>query len=136
MTAPAQRPRLGRPASSPSGVTSHTEAKTWDPEPTNNCAGNENKQTFTSTGVTSTGENVATSQSTAHATSNSGGDVPASEHPSGLTKGSGPPPVQPFGRPVRSTRNPAPYYVDAISKPWSASKEEIKQINNAINGHP
>ena len=55
------------------------------------------------------------------------------------------------GRPQRSTRNPSPLYVDSIGPPpmppflagnsnnfnhpktWSASKEEMDQINNSIN---
>ena len=39
-------------------------------------------------------------------------------------------------RPVRSTRNPAPQYVDAVQwssvRPWSASPQEIAALNSAI----
>ena len=41
-------------------------------------------------------------------------------------------------RPVRSTRNPKPTYVDSVevagmTKPWSASKIELEALNRAIN---
>ena len=36
-------------------------------------------------------------------------------------------------RPVRSTRNPAPSYVDSVVPVWSASSEEIAFINQSIN---
>ena len=37
-------------------------------------------------------------------------------------------------RPVRSTRNPKPQYVDSIFgiQPWSADKEEIRLLNKQI----
>ena len=43
-------------------------------------------------------------------------------------------PAQPeIGRPVRSTRNPNPLYVDAICRPWSASQTEIHELNRLIS---
>ena len=45
-------------------------------------------------------------------------------------------PSAPTLRPVRSTRNPSPNYVDAMQwsslRPWSASGEEIEALNRAI----
>ena len=54
------------------------------------------------------------------------------------SKQTGPPAVRPFtDRPVRSTRNPKPLYVDGVQlvshKPWSASWEETQALNRAIN---
>ena len=48
---------------------------------------------------------------------------------------SGPPPVKPFSRPVRTTRNPNPVYVDAVTlpRPWSATKDEIAELNRLIS---
>ena len=49
---------------------------------------------------------------------------------SNQTETTGPPKVPPFsGRPVRTTRNPTPLYVDAI---WSASKSELAELNRRI----
>ena len=48
----------------------------------------------------------------------------------------GPPAVQPFSRPARTTRNPNPYYVDSIAldvTPWSATRDQINAINQSIS---
>ena len=59
-----------------------------------------------------------------------GGDQPAQLEPVARENSN--------ARPIRSTRNPAPYYVDSIQlsslRPWSASKDEISAINQSIGG--
>ena len=42
----------------------------------------------------------------------------------------GPPPIPAFSRPVRTTRNKNPLYVDAM---WSASIEELRELNASIS---
>ena len=77
----------------------------------------------------------ASQQNQNHATSIPVERVPASAEENGLT---GPPPIQAFssGRPVRTSRNPNPYYVDSIAfdvTPWSATKAQIHELNQSIN---
>ena len=144
MTAPAQRPRLGRPATSSTDVQPSTEAETPPtpttrqnrfPNPPVDTTTTGSKQTPGSNNSTGRVAPNGTTRSPSHATSTSVGDIPASEPDSGLSMGTGPPPTKPFStRPVRATRNPAPYYVDAISHTWSATQEELDRINNSING--
>ena len=43
-------------------------------------------------------------------------------------------PTSDSSRPVRSTRNPNPIYVDAINRPWTASSGDIKWIQKSIDG--
>ena len=114
MAAPASRPTLGRPPKNPSAPAEH--------------------QTST--------------EASEEALPASSPELNRFPNPTSL---SGPPPV-PFAaqpvkinktvdtssagnsnRPVRSTRNPAPIYVDALHKPWSASQLEINALNRAIN---
>ena len=128
-----QRPTLGRPALVKSPEP--TEPVSSSPPPSNptpsnrsvklstNLSGQQNKQTI------GRGK-IGNSRHENHATSSPENDVPAfsdSTHADRV----GPPPVKPFEsrQPSRSTRNPAPKYVDAI---WIASPAQISDINRAI----
>ena len=119
LAAPAQRPKLGRPPmtvrvkppSSTDGTASMTPSNQSDefplPQPSSPSSSNQNKQ-----------EPVARENSN-NLNTTSGGSPPDSN----------------FGRPVRTTRNPNPLYVDAIQwspRPWSASPHEIEALNAAI----
>ena len=134
LAAPAHRPKLGRPStrSSSMDLQSSTEVveeqfpspsdvltnRLNDPQPPE--AVSVNKLPVVIKG------NDATAQNINHETSIQDDRQPPS---------SGPPPVKPFSRPTRSTRNPNPVYVDAItlSRPWSASKDEIAELNRQIS---
>ena len=131
MTAEASRPKLGRPATVPVKGSNQTEAKTdfpSDPKPPNRLPAVPSKQTPSTGGVVD-GNN----KNETHATSTSKSPVPASEPDGGLLL-TGPPPETPFSRPVRSTRNPNPLYVEAIHRPWSASPTEIDWLNSQLRG--
>ena len=102
LAASAERPKLGRPSAS-----KDTDNKTpmSDPKP----PVNNNPQLVVETKQTPTERENSNS---------------SSNH-------SGPPSIKPFkDRPTRSTRNPNPYYVDAI---WSASPAELSIINGSIS---
>ena len=123
LAAPAVRPKLGRPSvdtSSHSAVPKPTDAQP-SPAPSPFLSPRkENKQTPSP----STGRDDAKHGNISHETSIS----------------TGPPSTPPFpDRPVRSTRNPAPYYVDSIQlsslRPWSASQTEIDNLNRSIGGY-
>ena len=136
LAAPAVRPKLGRPTSSPSEASRVTDANllqdgrqnrfpkpTAEPSPSSFPTA-ENKQAADR--VNSSG----TLPGDSHATSTLTDRVPASIVDSGLT--TGPPPVSAFpARPVRSTRNQNPYYVDSIA--WSATQSQLDHINNSIS---
>ena len=136
LAAPTERPKLGRPPlapSSPSEARKTTDANSGEsgrnrsnptnrliPEPTvaispkinNNRLNNNDNSTRESHGTSKTNQGV-----------------------SDPVTSSGPPPLPAFpsSRPIRSTRNPSPCYVDSISCAWSASQEEINDLNAAIN---
>ena len=133
MAAPAQRPVLGRPKTSgQSGGPGVTEAKS--PPSTKTGSGPvdvNSKQPRQPAAVVGTPASVSheTSNVTSRVLPPDSGSQPAKiqttpqlptssandEFEGVLT---GPPPVQPFGRPIRSTRNPYPLYVDSF---WLAS---------------
>ena len=118
LAAPAQRPKLGRPTkrSAPSdGPTTTDKNKQTEPDPAVRHLLN---RSF---------DNIDGSQNKSQ---NKASDIYGSA--SGI-KETGPPPVQPFaGRPVRSTRNPNPTYVDATTATWSASQSDLEFINRSI----
>ena len=155
MASPVSRPKLGRPATSSSDPSIATEA-TPVPKPPNRLLKTTSKQTSGSTGRVSTGGAAdASQQHDSHATSSSGRQHPTpppeggkiqtakAPHPDYIKKG----PLiteQMFDkwtpellnlpqRPVRSTRNPQPYYVDSFHRPWSASKSDIRELNEWIS---
>ena len=136
MAAPAVRPKLGRPTSSSSDGQTSTEATTPEQTPSRQLpkppppSSFQNKQAVGSSPAATN----ATTRFGTHETSTPNDRVPASVSNDGL---SGPPPIQPFSsRPVRSTRNPAPVYVDGIQwetlRPWSATSSEIEALNKSI----
>ena len=133
MAAPAQRPVLGRPPqstaqsdrpqatdasqpspllSSPSTLLSDRVGAKIESEPAN-----KNKQPVADNKTWAPANN----ESESHATSSQLGRIPSPV--------TGPPSNKPFSRPVRSTRNPNPVYMDAI---WSASNADLEFINNSI----
>ena len=123
LAAPAVRPRLGRPTKSPSSSVDG-QINTDLPNPTKSLLSSKNKQT-SSTGrafSASPSNDSATTELVDHATSNVSSRQPASAESSANSEFqgliTGPPPAQPFGRPIRSTRNPNPAYVDSY---WLAS---------------
>ena len=147
LAAPVERPKLGRPAATSvptNGQTSTEAASSGSPEPPSPQnrfdegqlphPSVNNKQAAGSLSANETARN--------HATSNQEFRVPASAPARGLTNESGrtgPPPAPAFSaRPVRSTRNPSPIYVDSIQwstlRPWSATQNEIQALNSAIGG--
>ena len=131
MAAPASRPALGRPCkrtstspqtetSSPFNVRHSTDASGTLSTPSNVFSDkpvDENKQA---------GDANLTSKN--HETS-------IREDPQPTSNSNGPPAINPFSRPARSTRNPNPVYVDGITlpRPWSASQDEIAELNRLIN---
>ena len=132
MAAPVQRPKLGRPsgASTPKGGPEPTEASSPSNTTTASASNRfpnpplseENKQTRDA----ATGSAIlGTPAKQNHETSYQKWREPSSGD-------------QSLARPTRSTRNPAPKYVDALEyskvRPWSASKEEIRDLNLLING--
>ena len=110
------RPQLGRPAhqdgrtSTEADSLSQTSPSKPVPDPTSVLPTTRNKQN------TSTGRDVRNIDTSTHATSNP------------TVRGS-----EPALRPVRSTRNPNPVYVESIQRPWSASDDEIKHLNALIS---
>ena len=126
LVAPASRPKLGRPHTSthsdvqPSTEPSPQEDANFEnrfPEPT--APPPKVRQPAASKQAVKVAGTVGNNN---HETSSPNQRQPASED---LT-----------GRPVRTTRNPNPYYVDAIQwatlRPWSASQSEIAALNTAI----
>ena len=117
LAAEAKRPKLGRPS-----IQADDQVATEVPEPTS--AGYSNQ--FPDPPIHSTGrvdENKQVRQP--EIITPEGAKIQTEEN--AIT---GPPPNHPFpSRPSRSTRNPNPKYVDAI---WSASPEELGEINRAI----
>ena len=120
LAAEASRPKLGRPSSRSNGQNT-TDRQSLQPTRSNNFStapeppvslpSSKSKQ---AAGPAAT---VAMNPNINHETSTSDSRVPAS------------------ARPVRTTRNPSPYYVDASQwspKPWSASPGEIAALNAAI----
>ena len=111
LAAPVTRPALGRPSSSSSSSSNAckdmSEQSGPDPQPPQNPVVSESKQND------------------------------AEDTGSVIEQTTGPPPGHPFlNRSSRSTRNPAPKYVDAMkwvsNQPWSASNEEIVALNASI----
>ena len=155
MAAPAERPKLGRPAavtsSSGDGPTT-TEGRSQETTPSNQLTTPSNRflpskqlpkptaqlQNKQAAGQHIEGGKTATRADGNHATSNFSDRVPPFPADSGLN---GPPPVKAFtsaagSRPTRSTRNPNPCYVDSIAfdvTPWSASQAQIQELNLSIN---
>ena len=139
MAAPAQRPVLGRPSktpgtSAPSGGRHSTEAPSDFRLPLK--TGSESDSLQKSKQPTQPAAVVGSSPLNNHATSSANGRV---ESPS---SGSEPAKIQTSGRPVRSTRNQNPLYVDAFTsvsipppahKPWSATMDEVAEINRYIS---
>ena len=124
LAAPVHRPKLGRPAD-PSRTSVPSEGQTTTeesrlasdasnrfPDPPNFQPAVQSKQAVNPTA------SGASRNETNHETS-------ISEQPDRT----------PSLRPVRSTRNPAPNYVDAVAvanRPWSATQVEIKALNDSI----
>ena len=129
LAAPAHRPKLGRPAATTSPSKSSTPTETTSTgatplsRPTNRLSGVPNPPVDHLTNRSKqTADGTAVMQS--HETSSSKDEQPAPKKQDG----------QEPSRPVRSTRNPAPQYVDAISTfPWSASQSQIDFLNKEIN---
>ena len=133
LAAPAERPKLGRPSSK--ATTSHSDgSNSTDQKPAATSENQSNNfpsvpsscfpQPSSAQSKQTVGDDTidgATSQQSNHATSTNSWCT---------TVVTGPPPAQPFSRQARSTRNPFPRYVDAI---WSASNEELNELNAAIN---
>ena len=118
---PVSRPKLGRPPTSPSEVSKPTEESELVPKPPNRLSPTINKQPpLSSTGRVHAGNNSSAS----HATSTQESRVPPSAVPQQQ--------LQP-SRPVRSTRNPHPQYVDSFHRPWSASPSDIRRLNELIS---
>ena len=142
LAAPVSRPALGRPSSSSSDEQLTSIQPSSVETPPNQFDGSaaafsgQSKQAVTGRAVAGRVLEVGNSSGHTHATSKSTEPVPASADDGGLS--TGPPPLPAFSRPVRTTRNPNPNYVDAIClesvKPWSASPEEISALNRSIGG--
>ena len=127
LASPVERPKLGRPkASTLIGGTTQTEVGSPEvtlpnrfPHPPSvqkphppSVEGQKSKQ--------GGGYSVGNQPTKSHETSNLSGSEPPSPTPAGNT------------RPIRASRNPNPIYVDAISRPWSASPADIAEINRSI----
>ena len=138
MTAPAQRPKLGRPANAsfPSDVSLTTDANLLSEEEETPPVSRLNRFPQQPTDGPQPSSKQSGTQSTGptHATSNVVNREPASraEARENLNESTGPPPAKPFTRPQRSTRNPSPNYVDAI---WVASDDDIAYLNQAISSN-
>ena len=131
---PISRPALGRPAASKVADTLTVEAKLTGNRFDNFGGGSEaDMAAEVNKPVEASSEPV---QPASHATSKPADreSVPLPTYGEGMGKQTGPPPKLAFSRPQRSTRNPNPIYVDSISsRPWSASSDDIKELNRAIN---
>ena len=136
MAAEASRPKLGRPARSDSRTS--TDRQSLSPSPTPSNRSNDFPQPPTSQAAGTNKQTFGTRDSVSHATSfpeRSSASCPAQ---GGEIQNSGPPDIAPFsssGRPIRSTRNANPYYVDAMHC-WSATPTELAALNRAINAEP
>ena len=144
MASPVERPKLGRP---PAATTSldegpaQTEPVVKLPNPT--LAGNRrslagNKQTRSVVGNNDVATHETSTPVVPHPAPN-----PAQGGKIQINVKSAPPPADSRpDRPVRKTRNQNPLYVDGISmdirpftrsdKIWSASAQDLANINNAI----
>ena len=135
--ATVHRPKLGRPSktSTPSSASNSTETpldRFPEPPPPPSSFPSVDKSKQSLTGRT----NDANQSRENHETSNSVVGAPASAQGGGSINDSATPAS---GRPVRTTRNPRPVYVDAIqwsNKPWQASDEEIEALNKSIYTNP
>ena len=136
LVAPHQRPKLGRPAgtSAQSNGPSLTDAQAVSNP--SNPSNHFPNPTAVALPVDMLPVNKQTSpvggnfQPTSHATS-----IQEDRQRSSAAASGGPPSTQPFSRPVRTTRNQNPQYVDAMQwshQPWSASPHEIASLNAAI----
>ena len=142
LASPVERPKLGRPPKPSTNLSGQSSTEAPDgkvpsffpsaPLPQQPSLTAPSKQT-------SSLPSNATSNPNNHETSILENRQPASEDHSDFSMvPSGPPPLQPFSsnRPVRTTRNPRPYYVDATRwdsvRPWSASQDEIEMLNRSI----
>ena len=120
LAAPATRPKLGRPTTVQSKGQNETEAGPNPPVqqtgPPPFCFG-ANPSSLNPL-------NDGNKNNIGHATSNSGQPAASSAEAGNLK------------RPIRSTRNPAPQYIDAFQwsslRPWSASSDEIAALNDSI----
>ena len=136
LAAPAQRPTLGRPpqvqtsAQSDPSTSTDAQAETSLPfqKPSNQFLEPPLHQQAPGSKQT-TAKSDGKSRHVNHATSTRQNRLSSPD----------PPGIPPFitTRPVRSTRNPDPIYVDGIQwsslRPWSASKTEISALNSLIN---
>ena len=124
LAAPAVRPKLGRPATSSSSKLQSSTEET--PRPANRFPQPpaESSSSPSTANKQAAGQVNGTSPGASHATSILPERVLASEADTGSANEefqgviTGPPPAQAFSRPVRSTRNPNPSYVDSF---WLAS---------------
>ena len=127
MASPVERPKLGRPSTSSNGQTS-TEVTPPQPTPSNH---------FPSSQLPNPPPQLKNKQAVATGHQDGSATRVANNHATSNLDNRGPPPVKAFtGRPIRTTRNPAPCYVDSIAfdvTPWSASEAEINDINRAIS---
>ena len=120
LAAPATRPKLGRPTTVQSKGQNATEAGPNPPVqqtgPPPFCFG-ANPSSLNPL-------NDGNKNNIDHATSNSGKPAASSAEAGNLK------------RPIRSTRNPAPQYIDAFQwsslRPWSASSDEIAALKDSI----
>ena len=140
LAAPVERPKLGRPAmTSSSDVHDQTDADAvnWKENPSNHFPSKRVPEPPVGNKQAAGPLNSGTSRSSGHATSTTEDPSPAFDPASGLTI-NGPPPKPAFSstRPVRTTRNPNPIYVDSISCMWSASKSDLAAINSSISRSP
>ena len=110
MAAPAERPALGRPATVRKDVRIHTDAPSTDLLPPPQLINQSDPEPPPPAQPVVDDAGKQTKQNNPN--SNVG------------------------GRPTRTTRNPNPYYVDAMSwspQPWSASQTEVDALNKSIS---
>ena len=115
LAAPAVRPKLGRPS-----ATVQVDVQT-STEATNQFLPSQPSQQLPKPPPFSQNKQAAGRSNQMHGTdANSNRDSHATSSANDEFQGvlTGPPPAQPFGRPVRRTRNPNPVYVDSF---WLAS---------------
>ena len=113
LAAPMERPKLGRPTTSLSASpesSASTEASTLPPPSSSNRSPPPNSSNRLTAPKNSTPSKQTSLPGLARENSNS------------------------HSRPVRTTRNPKPLYVDAVC--WSASSSDLVALNKAINAKP
>ena len=122
LAAPIHRPKLGRPSVS-TGARESTDSK-MTPQPSSPPVPTVSEPVKQVKSKQNGPPPSPSRQLLADADTNAASNADSLFHDM-----TGPPPLKPFTKPVRATRNPNPRYIDAI---WSATEDEIKAINAAI----